>query len=310
MALSLKAMEYFTLALRHANIAKAAAELNIAASAVGSAIDQVEAEFGLTLVTRRRARGIQANANGRAIARKCERLLDEYRSVLSEGAELKHALGGRLRIGYYAPIAPAFLPAILDTFVPEDSDVTLDLDECDNESAQDGLLAGTYDAILFVAQNVRPTIEYDILIKAPPYCLVSAAHPLADQTSVTIAQLAAEPLVVLNRPVAAAYYQSLFDAHANDIRIAAYANSTEMVRSLVSAGHGCAVLNMHPMTTQSYCGEALVSLPISDPLPPLTLSVGYNKARPRRLVQHFVDACRAHFAQAGPHRCIVEPHLT
>ena len=44
MALTLKAMDYFTTALRHGNIAKAAAELNIAASAVSAAIDQVEAQ--------------------------------------------------------------------------------------------------------------------------------------------------------------------------------------------------------------------------------------------------------------------------
>ena len=45
MTVSLKAMTYFTTALRHGNIAKAAAELNIAASAVSTAIDQVEAAF-------------------------------------------------------------------------------------------------------------------------------------------------------------------------------------------------------------------------------------------------------------------------
>ena len=52
MTVSLKAMEYFTTALRHRNIAKAAAELNIAPSAVATAIDQVEAAFDLTLITR------------------------------------------------------------------------------------------------------------------------------------------------------------------------------------------------------------------------------------------------------------------
>lgn len=144
------------------------------------------------------------------------------------------------------------------------------------------------------------------MIAAPAFCLAPADHPFADQPSVTIAQIATQPLVILNRPVAAAYYQSLFDAHANDIRVAAYANSTEMVRSLVSAGHGCAILNMQPLTLQSYCGQTLVGLPISDPLPPLTLSIGFDKSRPRRLVQHFVDACRTYFAQPGPQQCLVE----
>lgn len=303
--ISLKAMEYFTTALRHGSISKAAAELNIAASAVGSAIDQVEAAFDLTLVVRQRSRGIAANASGRQVAQKFERLLEDYASVLTEGADLKKALSGTLRIGYYAPIAPAFLPSIFADFVPKGSDVTLHLDECDNDAAQDGLLQGRYDVILFVSEGVRPSIDFDVLIQAPAYCLVPADHAFAAQRTVTIAQIATQPLVILNRPVAAPYYQSLFDAHANDITIAAYVNSTEMVRSLVSAGHGCAVLNMQPLTRQSYCGATLVGVPIADPLPPLTLSIGYDKARPRRLVEHFSNACRAHFAQVGPHECLV-----
>ncbi|MFT7508666.1 MAG: DNA-binding transcriptional LysR family regulator [Sulfitobacter sp.] len=306
MAVSLRAMEYFTTALRHGNTAKAAAELNIAASAVSSAIDQVEAAFDLTLITRQRSRGIQANASGVSVARKFERLLEDYRSVLAEGADLKQALSGTLRIGYYAPVAPAFLPKILRSFVPDAGDVALHLEECDNDSAQDGLLNGKYDAILFVSEDVRPAIDFDVLIEAPAYCLLPKSHRLAAQSSVSMAEIANEPLVVLNRPVAAAYYRGLFDIQAQDISIAAYANSTEMVRSLVGAGHGCAILNMQPLTSISYGGSLVVGLPISDPLPPLTLAIGYNKSRPRRLVQHFVDACHKHFAEKGPGRCVVE----
>jgi DNA-binding transcriptional LysR family regulator len=305
MAISLKAMAYFTTAVRHGNIAKAAAELNIAASAVSAAIDQIEVSFDLTLITRQRSRGIQANANGLVVARKFEKLLEDYHAILDEGADLKQALSGKLRIGYYAPIAPAFLPKILKSFVSDTSDVILDLEECDNNRAQDGLLDGTYDVILFVSEDVRPSIEFNVLVKAPAYCLLPKNHRLAHQSSVSIADIAREPLVVLNRPVASAYYHSLFDNHAGDIAITAYANGTEMVRSLVSAGHGCAILNMQPLTAQTYDGGTVVGRPISDPLPPLTLAIGYDKSKPRKLVQHFVDACHTHFSVQGQEQCIV-----
>lgn len=305
MHISLKAMTYFTTALRHGNIAKAAAELNIAASAVSGAIDQVESGFDLTLVTRHRARGIQPTANGLAIARKCARLLEDYQSILTEGAELKQSLSGTLRIGYYAPIAPAFLPKILACCMQEAGEVTLHIEECDNDSAQDGLLNGTYDVILFVSEGARPSIDYDVLISAPPYCLLPEAHRLATQHTVTMADIAREPLVVLNRPVAAAYYRGLFDALGREPAIAAYATSTEMVRSLVSLGHGCAILNMRPLTRTSYSGRAVIEVPISDALPPLTLAIAYDKSRPRRIVQTFVDACRDHFEAIGTEQCIV-----
>lgn len=306
MALSLKAMEYFTTALRHGNIAKAAVELNIAASAISSAIDQVEAEFDLTLVTRHRARGIQANASGRDVARKCERLLEDYRSVLAEGAELKNALSGTLRIGYYAPIAPAFLPQILDRFLPSDTDVSLELTECDNDQAQDGLLNGTFDVILFVAQGVRPSVTFEELIPAPPYCLLPAKHPLTQHHSVTMDQIAKEPLIVLNRPVAASYYEGLFKPGARKAPVVAYANSTEMVRSLVASGRGCAILNMRPRISESYTGAKVVVKPILDDLPTLSLAIGYDKSRPRRSVLEFVKACQNHFAIKGLSQCIVD----
>ena len=306
MALTLKAMEYFTTALRHGNIAKAAAELNIAASAVSTAIDQVEAEFDLTLVTRKRARGTKANTSGREVARKCERLLEEYRSVLAEGSDLKQALSGTLRIGYYAPIAPAFLPPVLDAFLPADAAVTLELEECDNDQAQEGLLNGRFDVILFVAERVRPSVDYDALVSAPPYCLLPAAHPLTRHATVSMAQIAREPLVVLNRPVAASYYKGLFQPGSRQAPVAAYANSTEMVRSLVAAGRGCAILNMRPLTSQTYSGTDVAARPISDTLAPLTLAIGYDKSRPRRSVRDFVRACRDHFAGNGSARCIVE----
>lgn len=305
MAISLRAMEYFTTALRHGSIAKAAAELNIAASAVSSAIDQIETVFDLTLVSRQRSRGIEANASGLIVARKCERLLEDYRSLLAEGADLKQSLSGTLRVGFYAPIAPAFLPKILSSFVPASGDIELHLQECDNDSAQEGLLKGSYDVILFVSEDVRPSIDYDVLIEAPPYCLLPASHRLAKQDTVTMADIAKEPLVVLNRPVAVAYYRGLFDTHARTAPIAAFANSTEMVRSLVGAGRGCAILNMKPLTQVSYSGERLVERPISDPLPSLTLAIAYDKSRPRRLVHQFVEACRDYFKQAGLETCVL-----
>lgn len=305
MALTLKAMEYFTTALRLGSIVKAAAELNIAASAVSSAIDQVEAEFDLTLVIRQRARGIKANAAGRDVARKCEHLLEDYRALLIEGTELKQSQSGSLRIGYYAPIAPAFLPQVFDAFLSNRTDVSLELEECNNDDAQDGLLGGTYDAILFVAEGVRPSIEFETLITAPPYCLLPEAHPLADQDTVTMDQIAQEPLVVLNRPVAAAYYESLFQLGTRQAPIAAYANSTEMVRSLVAAGRGCAILNMLPLTSETYSGASVVARPISDTLPALTLALGYDGTRPRRIVQDFAQACRDHFAATRPAQCVI-----
>lgn len=269
-------MEYFTTALHHGSIANAAADLNIAASAVSNAIDQVGAEFDLSLVSRQRARGIQPTASGRDVAHKCQRLLEDCYSLLVDGKELKQSQTGVLRIGYYAPIAPAFLPQVFDTFLAKGSGATLHLEECNNDEAQDGLLKGIYDAILIVAEDVRPPIAYDVLIEAPPYCMLARSHPLAKQAAVTMTQIAQEPSLVLNRPVVGPYYQGLFDGNMQQNSIVTYANSTEMVRSLVASGHGVAILNMRPLPSETHCGARRRASDCRY-LPPLTLVVGYDK---------------------------------
>ena len=300
---SLKAMTYFTTAIRHGNIARAAEELKIAASAIGAAIDQMEDAFGLTLVTRLRARGIQPTANGLEVAQKCEKLLEDHRLLLAETAALGQSLSGQLRIGYYAPVAPAFLPGILRDFVPDPAQITLHLTECDNDQAQAGLLDGRFDVILFVSDNVPPSLGFDELLVAPPYCLMPQNHPLTRKDTVNVPEIAEYPLVVLDRPLAGPYYRALIDAETPSPKIAAFVNSTEMLRAMVGGGAGCAVLNMRPDTVQTYAGDTVVARPISGDLPALTLSIGYDKTRPRELVKRFVATCKEALSsqKAGRH---------
>ncbi len=302
---SLKAMTYFTTAIKHGNIARAADELKIAASAIGAAIDQVEDAFGLKLVTRHRARGIQPTASGLEVARKCEKLLDDHRLLLAEMAALGQSLSGQLRIGYYAPVAPAFLPGILRDFVPDPAQVTLHLTECDNDQAQAGLLDGRFDVILFVSDNAPPSLGFDELLVAPPYCLMPRNHEMTRKDTVTVPEIAEHPLIVLDRPLAGPYYRALLDAVTPEPKIAAFANSTEMLRALVGGGAGCAVLNMRPDTAQTYAGDIVTARPISGELPDLTLSIGYDKIRSRELVKRFVDTCKKILSSERVGRLIV-----
>lgn len=302
MSISLKAMRYYCTALQHGSIAKAASELNVAASAVGAAIDQIEDHFQLTLTVRQRARGILATADGTRMAERFTTLLEDYDSILRDGAAQSQRLTGDLRIGYYAPVAPAFLPDILTGLMAPAHNITLHLEACNNTQAQDGLRRGDYDAILFVPETDERWIKHKPLVSAPPFCLMAADHPLAAQDTVSLSDLADQQLVSLHRPYVSEYYHSLFANAGQSPRLLARCNSTEMVRSLVGASKACAILNMLPLTALSYAGDTLAARPIRDPLPSLTLSVGYRAGPQRRTVSEFVHRCELYFAE--PHNLI------
>ena len=296
--LSLKTLRAFAMVVEQGSISKAAASLNIAASAVAAALDQVEAEFGATLLIRTRARGIAATAEGRDMAEQFRALLDQYDAVLDAGRALGHSLSGTLRIGYYAPVAPAFLPTVLGPLMAENPGLRLELHEHDNDSAQDALLSGQLDVILFAGHDLRRGIQTLHLLDLPPYVLAPEGHVITRKASVRLAEVARHPLIQLDRPLARPYVEKLFLTEGVSPRITARADSTEMVRSLVGAGAGLSVLAMRPLTSRSYGGDKLTAVPLKTRQAPLQLLAGHAARQPRRMITVFLTALEA-FMHSG-----------
>ncbi len=306
MRVTLKALHYFMTAVERSSITRAAEELHVVPSAVSAAIDLVEEEFALKLVMRYPSKGIQPTATGQILLGKFRHLLEEYNNLLIEGSDLRTALTGTLRVGYYAPIAPAFMPDIIIPMVDGNPDVSVTLVECDNETAQGGLLNGDFDVILFAAENVKPQIAFETLLEVPAYILAPAAHALATRKSATLADLAEENLVLLDLPVMSEYYRGILEDAGIAPRIVATANTTEMIRSLVGADVGCSILNMRPLNHTSYAGDPLAAVPVSPAPKPLRLVLGHIQENPRRLVHAFVEQCRSYFTSDAARRMIVE----
>ena len=305
MRVTLKALQYFLTAVDRGSITRAAETLHVVPSAVSAAIDQIEDAFALNLVTRYPSKGIQPTATGRILLGKIRHLLEEYDNLIAEGGDLRNALSGSLRVGYYAPVAPAFMPRIAGSLMLGNAAVSCRFVECDNESAQAGLLSGAFDVIVFVAEDVKPGIAYETLLDVPPYLLAAGGHRLAKRRSVRLTDLTDEPIVLLDRPVIGAYYRAVLEDGGVTPQVAATADTTEMVRSLVGAGIGCSVLNMRPLTNTSYAGEPLTAIPIRPRARPLRLVLGHLQENPRRLVRAFVEQCRTFFAGPDARHLIV-----
>lgn len=295
MALTLRAMRYVQAALRYKSITGAAAAMNVAPSAIAAALDQAEATFGMALVTRARAKGVFPTLAGRDAERRIDDLLERYDALLTGVSDLQSTLSGNLAIGYNAPVAPGFLPAIAAQMRKAHPDVTFTLTEGDNISVQKGLLDGKFDVIIFVEELPNPRIETRSLVFAPTYCLFPADHPLARLDSVTVSQIAGEPLVLLDRPAARGYYLEVLERGGEDLRIVATTNSTEMVRSLVASGIGISLLNMKPPGVQTYAGGSVRCVPIADSTSGVILSLGFAPGAKRRAVQMFIESCAAFF---------------
>lgn len=306
MEVSLKAMRYFLTAVECGSIAGASKQMNVVPSAIFTAVNQVEEAFGLQLTLRHRSKGITPTATGHIVMKKLQHVLDEYDTMMSEGADLRTKLTGSLRIGYYAPIAPAFIPAIATKLLKGNKGVDIKFTECDNHSAQLGLIEGTYDVILCVANAMHPQITFEPLTDVYAYLLAAQTHKFALRKSISAKELADEELVLLDLPVVSEYYGQLFEAAEVSPNVIATASSVEMVRSMVGEGVGSSVLHMRPATDISYAGQSVVAIPFDPPLEPLQIALGYLPDNPRRLVSAFVREIREYFELGNVKKFLVQ----
>lgn len=307
---SLKSLRYFVTALKTGSITAAAKQMNVVPSAIFTAINQVEDAFGLQLTIRHRSKGITPSATGKTLLSRIQNLLDEYDELMSLGVEMRTQLSGTLRVGYYAPVAPAFLAKIARKVLVDNPSVDIKFIECDTERAEAGLLSGEFDVVLCVAQNTLPQyisigIAYETLIEMPPYLLVPEDHPFATRQSVVMSELTSVPMVLLDLPVIKDYYSRLFDAAQIKPYIASTATTLEMVRSLVGAGVGCSLLHMRPKTQVTYAGHKIAEVPFDNTADSLKIVLGYFPDSPRRLVKHFVEDLKKLFSTEDVNRFLV-----
>ncbi|MEO1140103.1 MAG: LysR family transcriptional regulator [Pseudomonadota bacterium] len=295
--ISLKALRYFMAAIRAGSITEAAKIVNVVPSAVHTAINQVEAAFGLQLTVRSRSKGVSLTATGQQMQAKIQSLLDDYESLMRDGNEMRTQPTGTLRVGYYAPATPAFMPMVINRMMSDNNDFTVKFVERDNQSAQDGLMSGAFDVIICVANAMKPGITYETLLEVPAYALVPASHPFAARPSIAITDLSAEKLVLLDLPVISEYYATQFDRVGITPTIVATATSLEMVRSLVGNGMGCSLLHMATANELTYAGDKVTAVPLLPPIAPFKIVLGYLPDNPRRLVKIFVDELHAFFQE-------------
>jgi DNA-binding transcriptional LysR family regulator len=139
-------------------------------------------------------------------------------------------------------------------------------------------------------------VSFTPLFAAPPYAIISAEDSLAAKSSVTLAELAERPMIVLDLPFGRDYYTDLFYSRGLRPTIAHSTRSSEIVRALAAGGFGFSILNIRAREAGR---PEYACLPIKDLTPPIEFGiVSIAGVRHPRIVQAFLDHC-AQLSSAG-----------
>ncbi len=134
------------------------------------------------------------------------------------------------------------------------------------------------------------------LIALPPHALLPVDHPLAGRTALSPAELAPHPMVLLDLPMSADYFLSVFSERGLTPRILERTRDMGLMRAMVANGFGFSIANIRLRSDVAPDGLPLRIVPLVDdarPLVPLNfglvLSVGAEGAR---RVRAFAEHCR------------------
>ncbi|MBC3840622.1 LysR family transcriptional regulator [Streptacidiphilus sp. 4-A2] len=199
--LDLRLVRYFTAVASHLHYGRAAAELRIAQPSLSRQISQLESRVGARLLDRTR-QGTRLTEAGEAFLPHARALLRSSEQAVS--AARATAQPTRMTVGYTAGLIVT--PAVRDLrHKRPDADVrTLHLEW--NEP-RDALLERRVDAAITRLPLQTDGLQVTILYAEPKMLLVPVGHRLAGKESVTLDDIADEPIPCFPDPQWNAYWR-------------------------------------------------------------------------------------------------------
>jgi DNA-binding transcriptional LysR family regulator len=226
------------------------------------AIKELEALLGQPLFQRLPAKGLVPTPFG-------QRKLPEARILAASLAAFEMPktssgeISGHVAFGYFTTLGPQYVPGILKRMARLHPRITVSPVEADLDQLNHLLEAGRIELALTYDVEIAPRIATEQVAKLTPYALLPARHPLARHKTVSPADLAREPFILVDLPLSREFLLSVFRAEGLEPRIAHRTQALEMVFGLVANGLGVSVLVTRRAGDLSYDGKRVIRKPLT-----------------------------------------------
>jgi DNA-binding transcriptional LysR family regulator len=290
---TLRQLEYFVAVGDAGSIAAASERLNISSPSISTAITGLEAEFGVDLFVRQHAQGLSLTPGGRRFYTAAKTVLEHAGALHDVANDISEQVRGPLTVGCLVTVASFLLPELRRSFEAGNAEVTFRHEESNQEDLIRMLRRAEVDVAITYDLDLPQDIAFEPLLELPPYALVGRGHAFAKRKSVTLAELAAERLVLLDLPLSREYFLSLFQAAGLQPFIAERTPHLPMLLSLVASGFGYGLMNVPSKQTHAPDGKPLCRVPIEGRHRSLNLGLVTTRSeRKPRILSAFEEHCR------------------
>ncbi len=275
--MELRQLRYFVAVAEDGNISRAAKRIFLTQPALSRQIKALEDEVGECLLERQ-AHSIRLTPAGETLLREGRDLIEHAEQVL----ERVRAAGGgvRLRVGYAPSLAAGMLSTAVECFGQTHPNARVELLDLSTVEMVAGLERDALDVALCVGhlQETRG-LKWTPLASVSWQLAVSRKHRFTQQSRVTAADVAGEPLLIYSQRDYPEYWDViggwLRDYHKRP-RIAAEYGGAENLMAAVEAGLGVAVVTAQ--MARLFPNRARL-IRLSSPPKPVRIVVGHRADR-------------------------------
>ncbi|NKT45602.1 LysR family transcriptional regulator [Rhodococcus hoagii] len=289
--MNLHRARYLVSVANHMNFTRAAADLNVAQSALSQQIKVLEREIGVTLIDRRGPR-IGLTEAGRVAVQEARYLIVAAdRAVARIRAAARDS--GELRIAHTRSWAGGSIASAIREFRARYPDVAID--EHRGFTARNLELAS--EGVVDVAV-VRPPVDgaHDLVVRVIDreelLLAVPASHEFARQSWVAPEQLADQPVVFWPRVNGPGMYDAIVEQFWSGTgpRVVRNEADDEQVLHAVAAGVGIAPMPAGRAAAFRVCGVHLCT--VAGPPKYLDVGIAYRRDNPNVALRSFLELCR------------------
>lgn len=273
MDFTLRQLQYFDAVASAGSLSAAAARSHVTPSALTLAIDELERHLGVQLLIRRKGRGVALTAVGSQLLARARAILAGAEGLADEASATSSSLSGPFSVGCFTTLAPFVVPGVAERFRHAHPALSLELTTGTAAEIQELLMQGRIDVGVLYSVDVPASLTFEAVREYRPYVLVARDHRLATRASVSVHELAEDPLIALDVPPTHQNTESLLASLGIVPRIGRTTASFEAVRCMVGFGQGYAILFQRPATSQTYDGHEVRALEIEDAVSPAVVGL-------------------------------------
>lgn len=310
MTSDLRHLRYFVAVAEERHFGRAAKRLAMTQPPLSQAIRALEETLGVVLFARTK-RTVELTPVGADLLPEVRKLLAAADGLRPLAQSLARGEAGALALAFVSTADYGLLPQLLREFAGRHPGVRLQLAEATSDVQIEELAAGRIDAGLVIPPlppRHAATLTYlpvmrEPLVAALPSAAVRARGrarhgepPDWDEAPVTLAELAALPLVIFPRRLAPGFYDIItgcYGAAGLTPHIGQEAIQMQTIVSLVSAGMGVALV---PQSLRNLRRTGVVYRPLAGQAPIVETGLVWRTADVSPVLAGFLEVVRAHAA--------------